>query len=289
MATEVEHDPVTGRPTTGHEWDDIKELNTPLPKWWLYILYATIIWSVVWWVLYPSWPGIHGYFGGILGYNQRAALEQRMAEAAAARAVYLERLEGASLEEIANDPELLSVAFAGGGAVFADNCAPCHGLGGAGQGFYPTLADDSWLWGGSLDEIERTILYGVRSDHPDTRLNEMPAFGALEILGRSEVADAADYVFQMSGQEHDAAAAERGAVIFAEQCASCHGEDGKGIAELGAPDLTDQLWLYGGTRREIVQQVYAPRHGVMPAWAGRLSPEAIKSLTIYVHGLGGGQ
>jgi len=289
MATEVERDPVTGKPTTGHEWDGIKELNTPLPKWWLYVLYGTIAWSVVWWLLYPSWPGINGYFGGLLGYNQRQAFAERMASADGERAAFLERLEGASLEEIASEPDLATIAFAGGGAAFADNCAPCHGLGGAGQGFYPTLADDAWLWGGTLDAIQQTILYGVRSDHPDTRFNEMPAFGAMEILGRGEIAAVAEYVLQISGQDHDQTAAERGAAIFAEQCAACHGEGGEGIRELGAPDLTDQLWLYGGTRSEIVQQIHAARHGVMPAWTGRLDPQTIKSLAVYVHGLGGGE
>jgi cytochrome c oxidase cbb3-type subunit 3 len=289
MATEIERDPATGKTTTGHEWDGIKELNTPLPKWWLYVLYATIAWSIVWWVLYPSWPGINGYFGGLLGYDQRQALAERMAAVNAARAAHLARLKDASLAEIAGDPDLANLAFAGGGAAFADNCAPCHGLGGAGRGFYPTLADDAWLWGGTLDAIQQTILYGVRSDHPDTRFNEMPAFGATELLGRGEIADVAEYVLQISGQDHDQAAAERGAVIFTEQCASCHGEQGKGSQELGAPDLTDQLWLYGGSRREIVQQIHAPRHGVMPAWAGRLDPQTIKSLAVYVHGLGGGE
>ncbi|HUH03461.1 MAG TPA: cytochrome-c oxidase, cbb3-type subunit III, partial [Kofleriaceae bacterium] len=229
---EVETDAATGKPTTGHEWDGIKELNTPLPKWWLYVLYATIAWSVVWWILYPSWPGITGYFGGLLGYDQRAALRERMAEADVARAVHLERLQGASLEEITADPELMAVAFAGGAAAFADNCAPCHGLGGAGQGFYPTLADDAWLWGGTLDAIHQTVLYGVRSAHPDTRVSDMPAFGVLGMLTREEVDDAAERVLQLAGEEHDAAAAGRGAEIFAAQCTACHGEDGKGIEEL---------------------------------------------------------
>jgi cytochrome c oxidase cbb3-type subunit III len=289
MAKEVDRDSVTGKPTTGHEWDGIKELNTPLPKWWLYVLYATIAWSVVWWLLYPSWPGINRYFGGLLGYDQRQAFAERMASAEAERAAYLEQLQDASLQEIAGDPDLATIAFAGGGAAFADNCAPCHGLGGAGQGFYPTLADDAWLWGGTLDAVEQTILYGVRSDHPDTRFNEMPAFGVMEILGRSEVSDVAEHVLAISGQEHDQAAAERGGAIFAEQCAACHGETGAGMQELGGPDLTDQLWLYGGTKSEIMQQIYAPRHGVMPAWAGRLDPQTIKSLAVYVHGLGGGE
>ena len=200
-----------------------------------------------------------------------------------------DRTRGAELAEIADDPELTSVAFAGGEAVFADNCAPCHGLGGAGQGFYPTLADDAWIWGGSLEAIHQTILYGVRSGHPDARFNEMPAFGALGMLSREEVSDVADYVLAISGQEHDAAAAERGAPIFAEQCASCHGEGGQGMEELGGPSLADQIWLYGGAKRDIVQQIHQPKHGVMPAWTGRLDPEAIKSLAVYVHALGGGR
>ena len=289
MPTRIEKDDITGVETTGHEWDGIKELNKPLPKWWLYVLYATIAWSLVWWVLYPSWPGITGYFGGILGYDQREAFSQRMQQADAERAAYLERLQDADLAQIAEDPELMSIAFTGGGAAFADNCAPCHGLGGAGQGFYPTLADDAWLWGGSLEAIHQTILYGIRSGHPDARFNEMPAYGRLGMLSREQIGDVADHVLQISGQDHDAAAAERGAVLFAEQCAACHGEGGEGMADLGAPDLTDQLWLYGGARSDIVQQVHDPRHGVMPAWTGRLDPETIKSLAVYVHALGGGE
>jgi cytochrome c oxidase cbb3-type subunit 3 len=286
---EVETDAATGTPTTGHEWDGIKELNTPLPKWWLYVLYATIAWSVVWWLLYPSWPGITGYFGGILGYDQNAALEEQMAAADAARAGQLERLASTSLEEIAADPELMNIAFAGGQAAFADNCAPCHGLGGAGQGFYPTLADDAWLWGGTLEAIQQTILHGVRSADPDTRFNEMPAFGALQMLSREQIDDVAEYVLQLSGATHDEAAALRGAPVFAEQGAACHGEDGRGIEDLGGPSLADQIWLYGGDKVSIVAQIYRPRHGVMPAWTGRLSPATIKSLAVYVHALGGGQ
>src|SRR5919106_3795673 len=194
MPTKVEKDAVTGVDTTGHEWDGIKELNKPLPKWWLYVLYAPIVWSAVWWVLYPSWPGISGYFGGILGYDQRAAFVDSMREAESRRAVFLERLKGAGLTDIARDPELMSIAYSGGEAAFADNCAPCHGVGGAGPGLFPTLADDAWIWGGSLDAIYQTILYGVRSGNPDTRFNEMPAFGAMEILSRGEVSDVAEHV-----------------------------------------------------------------------------------------------
>ena len=289
MPTKIEKDALTGKTTTGHEWDGIKELNTPLPKWWLYILYATIVWSAVWWLLYPSWPWFNGYFGGLLGANQRVELERRLAVAGAQRAQYMERIKAASLEQIAQDPELASFALAGGAAAFADNCAPCHGLGGAGQGFYPSLADDAWIWGGTLDDIQTTILYGIRSGHEQTRFNEMPAFGALGMLSREEISDVAEYVLSLSGHSEDAEAAARGAPIFAEQCASCHGEQGEGNQELGAPALNDAIWLYGGTKEAIVAQIYSPRHGVMPAWVGRLDPETIKILATYVHSLGGGQ
>jgi cytochrome c oxidase cbb3-type subunit 3 len=289
MPTKVEKDAITGRETTGHEWDGIKELNTPLPKWWLYVMYATIIWSVIWWILYPSWPGITGYFGGVIGSNQRVELEQRMGAAQAAQAHFVERIAAASLEEISQDPELLSFALIGGGAAFADNCAPCHGLGGAGQGYYPSLADDAWIWGGTLEEIQTTIEYGIRNDRDEARLSMMPAFGADQLLSRQEVNDVAEYTLSLSGSAEDEAAAARGAELFAEQCAACHGEDGEGMLELGAPALNDQIWLYGGTKAEIIQQIHNPRHGVMPAWIDRLTPETIKALTVYVHSLGGGQ
>ena len=289
MPTRIDRDALTGKTTTGHEWDGIKELNTPLPKWWLYVLYATIAWSALWWLLYPSWPWLTGYFGGILGANQRLELVERMAVAEETRAQYLERIGAASLDEIAQDPELANFALVGGAAAFADNCAPCHGLGGAGQGFYPNLADDAWIWGGTLDDIHTTILYGVRSDHEQTRLNEMPAFGALEMLGRDEISDVAEHVLALSGRSDDPEAAARGAQLFADQCMACHGEAGEGLQELGGPALADAIWQYGGTREEIVAQIQNPRHGVMPAWVGRLEPETIKILATYVHALGGGQ
>jgi cytochrome c oxidase cbb3-type subunit 3 len=289
MPTKVEKDAITGQETTGHEWDGLKELNTPLPKWWLYVMYATIGFSVIWWLLYPSWPWVNTYFPGILGYSQRQALDQTMAETAAARSAFQARLAATPLNKIAADPQLMAFAYAGGQAAFNDNCAPCHGLGGAGQGSYPSLADDSWLWGGTLDAIQTTIQHGVRSGDPEARSNQMPAFGADQMLDRGQIDDVASYVLSLSGQPQDAEAAKRGSAIFAEQCAACHGQDGKGSQELGAPNLSDDIWLYGGTKADIVRQVYQPRHGVMPAWAGRLDPVTIKSLAIYVHALGGGQ
>jgi cytochrome c oxidase cbb3-type subunit 3 len=290
MPTKGEKDAISGTETTGHEWDGIKELNTPLPRWWLYVFYATIAWSVVWWILYPAIPGITDYSRGILGYDQRAELRETMATARAAQAEFLERIAAASLEEIHADPDLRSFAIAGGRTAFADNCATCHGLGGSGQaGGYPVLADDDWLWGGTLDDIHETIRYGIRHEPAETRVSEMPAFGALEMLTPDQISDVAEHVQSLSGMSVDAAAAERGATIYAENCAMCHGENGQGDRQLGAPRLDDQIWLYGGEKDDIVRQVTRPAHGVMPAWGDRLSPELVKMLTVYVHTLGGGE
>ncbi len=289
MATKVEKDPITGRNTTGHEWDGIKELNTPLPKWWLYTFYACIVYAVIWWILYPSWPYVTGYFGGIIGSNQRVAFEERVASANAGRAQYLERIQEASPAAIAADPELLSFALAGGEAAFSDNCAPCHALGGAGQGPYPALGDDEWIWGGSLEDIQHTINYGIRNnDHEDARFNET-AFGALDILPREEIDAVTQYVFSLSGQSADAKVTGQGRALYEEQCVACHGEQGEGMAEMGAPSLADQIWLYGDTPAAVAAQIANPRHGVMPAWIGRLDEDTVKILTVYVHSLGGGQ
>ncbi len=287
MPTKVEKDDITGHETTGHEWDGIKELNRPLPKWWLYTFYASIVYAFIYWVLYPSWPYVTGYFGGIIGGNQRVQLDERLAEARAAQAQYLDRIGASSTEEILADSELLSFAMAGGESAFADNCAPCHGLGGAGQDIYPALADDDWIWGGTLDEIEYTINHGIRNASDDARVNEMPAYG--QILEREDIKAVANYVLSLSDSQHDASLLEQGAVIYEENCAACHGEQGEGIQELGGPNLSDQIWLYGGSEAEVVQQISAPQQGVMPPWIDRLDEETIKSLTVYVHTLGGGQ
>ncbi|RME97841.1 MAG: cytochrome-c oxidase, cbb3-type subunit III [Alphaproteobacteria bacterium] len=288
MAT-PEIDDVTGVETTGHEWDGLKELNKPLPRWWLWVLYATIIWSVGYWIVMPAWPLLSDYTKGLFGYSQRAVVAKSLENARAAQAHYLERIGAATLAEIKADPELLEFSLAGGAAAFGDNCAPCHGRGAQGGPGYPNLNDDDWLWGGTLEDIHTTLRVGIRSTHPDTRDSQMPAFGRDQILDTRQIADVADYVLSLSGQKGDAAAAKRGAAIFAEQCAACHGEDGKGNRELGAPNLTDRIWLYGGSRDAIIESVTNSRRGVMPTWEGRLSAETIKQLAVYVHSLGGGE
>jgi len=285
MPTKVEKDAVTGTETTGHEWDGIKELNTPLPKWWLYTFYACVIWSVGYFVFYPSYPGIKG----LLGYTQRTAVVDQIARAKERQAGSLDRMAAAEFEEIQADPSLLNFALTGGRAAFADNCAPCHAPGGAGRPSFPVLADDDWIWGGSLEDIQHTILYGVRNGHDEARLNEMPAFGADELLEADQIAAVVDYVLSLSGSEEAGKATDEAAEIFADNCAACHGEAGEGVRELGGPRLSDPIWLYGGDRAAVMAQVNKPRHGVMPVWAGRLDETTIKMLTVYVHGLGGGE
>jgi len=285
---EIDH--VTGVETTGHVWDgDLKELNKPLPKWWLYVLYATIIWSIGYWILYPAWPTLHGYTKGILDYSPRAEVAEELAAAKAKQAKYLDEIAAKSLDEIATDQELLPFVMAGGAAVFGDNCGPCHGKGGGGAAGYPNLNDDDWLWGGKLEDVEQTILYGIRSGHPETRDMAMPRFGIDEMLKPAEIADTTQYILSFSDKATDAVAAEKGKSLYADNCAACHGEDGKGNIELGAPNLTDNIWLFGSAPAEIAETIRTGRGGVMPHWTGRLDPATIKMLTVYVHSLGGGK
>jgi cytochrome c oxidase cbb3-type subunit 3 len=280
-ATEVE--------TTGHEWDGIKELNKPLPKWWLYVFYATVVWAIGYWLLMPAWPLVASYTKGFLGYSQRETVAEQLEEAKAAKAAFRQQIAASDLAAINANPELLNFALAGGEAAFGDNCAPCHGRGAQGGFGYPNLRDDSWLWGGTIEAIHQTIQHGIRANDPETRNSQMPAFGRTGLLNATQVNDVAEYVLSLSGRADDQAAAERGTKIFADNCAPCHGAEGKGNQNLGAPDLTDELWLYGGDKPTVVETIISARNGVMPAWAGRLDPETIKELAIYVHSLGGGQ
>lgn len=283
MATKVEKDSVTGTETTGHEWDGIKELNTPLPKWWITILWLTVIWSGLYYIVYPVYPG----WDGIWEYTARKDVAQQMEAIQADRAKWLDKLAAATMEDIGKDSDLLAFAMAGGAAAFADNCAPCHGSGGAGGPGYPNLLDDDWLWGGTLENIQTTLTHGVRwANDDDTRMSDMPRFGVDELLDKDQIDAVADYVLSLSG---GAAATGPGAEIFAENCAACHGESGGGNAELGAPRLSDGIWLYGGDKATIVETITKARRGEMPAWGGRLDEVTIKQLAVYVHSLGGGQ
>ncbi|TKV78279.1 cytochrome-c oxidase, cbb3-type subunit III [Bradyrhizobium elkanii] len=290
MSEHNEIDRVSGRSTTGHEWDGIKELNTPLPRWWVLTFYATIVWAIGYWVVYPAWPLVSGYTTGLFHYSTRASVATDLADLEKLRGEKMAVLGNASLADIEKDPALLALARARGKTVFADNCAPCHGSGGAGAKGYPNLNDDDWLWGGSLDQIMQTIRFGARSGHAKTHEGQMLAFGRDGVLKKDEIVTVANYVRSLSGlstaPKFDAAAGKK---LFTENCASCHGDNAKGNPELGAPNLTDQIWLYGSDEETLVETITNGRAGVMPAWVGRLDPVTVKALAVYVHSLGGGK
>jgi len=290
MAEQNEIDHVSGKTTTGLEWDGIKELNTPLPRWWLLTFYATIIWAIGYWIVYPAWPLMSSYTTGVLHYSSRADVAVELANLEKIRGEKMVALGSASLADIEKDPALLALARARGKTVFGDNCAPCHGSGAAGAKGYPNLNDDDWLWGGTLDQIMQTIQFGVRSGHPKTHESAMLAFGKEGILKPEQIVTVANYVRSLSGlptaQGYDAAAGKK---IFADNCSSCHGDTGKGNQDLGAPNLTDKIWLYGSDEATLVETISNGRSGVMPAWVDRLDPATIKAMAVYVHSLGGGK
>lgn len=290
MSQHNDTDRASGRSTTGHEWDGIKELNTPLPHWWVLTFYATIIWAFGYWVVYPAWPLVSGYTAGVLHYTNRAAVTENLAQLGALRGEKMKALGTASLADIEKDPALLALARARGKTVFGDNCAPCHGSGAAGAKGYPNLNDDDWLWGGTLDQIMQTIQFGARSGNAKAHEGQMLAFGRDGILKKDEIVTVANYVRSLSGLSTAAGYnPAAGKTIFAENCVSCHGEDGKGNQEFGAPNLTDQIWLYGSDEPTLVETITKGRAGVMPAWSGRLDPVTTKALAVYVHSLGGGK
>ncbi|MDQ0465962.1 cytochrome c oxidase cbb3-type subunit 3 [Caulobacter ginsengisoli] len=284
-----ERDEHTGVDTTGHVWDGIKELDNPLPRWWLWIFYGSIVVAIVYWVLMPAWPGLHGYTKGLLGASDRVNVTRQLAELNQVRGAEAARLKSVSLEQIERDPTLQAYALAQGQSIFGDNCATCHGVGGTGSKGYPNLRDDVWLWGGTLEDIRHTIEVGVRSENPAARLSQMPAFGRDGMLTSAQVDDLTEYVVRISGRKANAAAVARGAQTYAEQCVACHGPQGLGDKALGAPNLTDRDWLYGSERADIRGQIWNGRGGVMPTWGKRFDPETIKALAVYIHANAAGQ
>ncbi|BCH33303.1 Cbb3-type cytochrome c oxidase subunit [Mesorhizobium sp. L-8-10] len=281
-------DDITGVATTGHEWDGIKELNNPLPRWWLWTFYATIAWALVYTVAYPAWPMLRSATSGLLGYSSRSDIKAELAAAEAAKGRYVEAVGARSVGEIIADPSLRDFAVAAGGAAYKVNCVQCHGSGAEGSPGFPNLNDDDWLWGGTADQIYQTIAHGIRfATDADTRVSEMPAFA--DVLEPAQIQEVAAYVATLAGDEADTALATPGKTVFADNCAACHGEDGKGSRELGAPDLTDAISLIGSGQAAIARQVRAPRHGVMPGWSARLGDTKVKELAVYIHSLGGGE
>ena len=290
MTDHTEVDEHTGTATTGHSWDGIKELNTPLPRWWVWTFYATIFWAIGYFIVYPAWPTLTGYTRGVFNYSSRAQLQNDLADLRAARGEKAAQLASASLSQIESDPSLLAFARALGRTAFGDNCAACHGTGAAGAKGFPNLNDDDWLWGGTLEQIQTTIKYGVRSGHKQAHEGNMLAFGRDGILKSDEIVTVANYVRSLSGLPiRKDVSLDAGKKLFADNCASCHGEAGKGNQELGAPNLSDKIWLYGGDEETIIETITNGRGGVMPTWEGRLDAATINALTVYVHTLGGGK
>jgi cytochrome c oxidase cbb3-type subunit 3 len=280
----------TGTSTTGHEWDGIRELNTPLPKWWLNIFYACCVWAFGYWIVYPAIPLATSFTRGVIGYSSRGEVTQELADLKTARAPMVTALASASFGDIEKDPKLLTFARAQGKAAFGDNCAPCHGAGGGGSKAFPNLVDDDWIWAnGSLEDIQQTITHGIRSADPQTRAGNMPAFGE-GVLKPTEISLVSDYVRSLSSLPVDKAVdLKAGAKVFAENCAACHGDDGKGNRDLGAPNLTDQIWLYGSDKATIAEGITKGRGAMMPNWGDRLDAGTIKALAVYVRTLGGGR
>lgn len=288
MSDQKANDPVTGTETTGHDWDGIQELNTPLPRWWLWTLYGTIVWGIGYTIAFPAWPLIQGATAGLLGYSTRGEVAADIARVDAQNADVAMRLASADLTTLSRDDPAYHYGVSGGAAIFRAQCSQCHGAGAAGAIGYPNLLDDAWLWGGTIDAIEYTVRHGIRNEQDfDARYSEMPAFG--ELLEEEEIKLTAEFVLSLSGQDHDASMVDDGAVLFEENCSGCHGAKGMGNQELGAPNLTDAIWLYGGDREAITETIVNARFGVMPAWGLRLSEEDIKAVSLYVHQLGGGE
>lgn len=285
---EPRFDEVTKTYTTGHSYDGIEELNTPLPRWWLWTLYLCIVWAVVYSIAYPAWPMLSSATPGFLGYSTRGEVAEEIARVEAANADLNAELAAVDLTTLKDNPPLQQFAAASGASVFANNCSQCHGSGAAGAVGYPNLLDDDWLWGGDIEAIALTVRHGIRNEQDeDARYSEMPAFG--ELLEDGEIPALVSYVQSLSGLDHDAGLIEQGTELFADNCSSCHAEDATGDREQGAPNLTDAVWLYGSSTGVLTETITNARFGVMPPWTPRLSDAQINAVAAYVHQRGGGE
>lgn len=278
-------DDATGTPTVGHEWDGIEELDTPLPRWWLITFILTCVFALVYVVLYPAIPLWRSATPGTLGWSSRGDLTAQLGAESQRRAPIFRAIAATPIAALPADPALFRQAVEGGRAAFKVHCVQCHGSGAAGSTGYPNLNDDDWLWGGDLQSIETTLVHGIRNpDHDETRVSQMPAFG--DILNAREIDQVVNHVQSLSGAGKPDTA---GAALFATNCAACHGEQGRGGREFGAPNLADGIWLYGGDAKALHATIRYARAGVMPRWNSRLDPVTIRMLAAYVHSLGGGE
>jgi cytochrome c oxidase cbb3-type subunit 3 len=283
----IERDPHTGHITTGHEWNGIKELNAPVPRViWLFLA-VTVIFAVLWWVLMPTWPLGASYTKGLLGVDQRNIVAEKVKAAEVDRSTWVKQIEDKDYKDILADPKLMQTVRATGHTLFGDNCAACHGFNAKGSKGYPSLMSNAWLWGGAPETIAETIRVGINSAHAESRTAQMPAFGRDQMLPRADIEKIVSYVQGLSNPAAvkdvapDAIAA--GKELFAANCASCHGEDAKGNTELGAPDLTDNVWVYGGDRQALLDTLWGGRQGHMPTWEHRLSAADRKILALYLY------
>ena len=272
--------------TTGHSWDGIEEYNNPLPRWWLWTFYATVVWGLIYTVLYPAWPLVDRATGGILGWSQRAEVAAEIEGVTASQAQLRAALVATDLGVLAENEELHRFAIQAGAALYRNNCSQCHGSGAAGAVGYPNLLDDDWLWGGRIEDIAYTIRHGIRNEEDRaSRFSQMPAFG--DMLDWHEIATLVGHVQSMTDGIPPLAGA--GGALYADNCASCHGEDGRGDREIGAPNLTDAIWLYGSDTDSLTRLIANGPYGVMPPWGERLGEEGVRAVAAYVHQLGGGE
>ena len=271
--------------TTGHSWDEISEYNIPTPRWWLIVWFICIIWAFIYWFFYPTWPTLSGNSKGSLQWSKFSQLQDAQQKVDAKKQKYLQQIQSSSFAEIKQNQQLMQFVLTAGKSAFYENCSACHGKGHQGGYGYPNLNDDDWLWGGKVEDIYQTLIYGIRSGHEKARANQMSSFGLDGVLKSSEIKEVASFVRSLSGLEKTN---ENGAKIFANNCVACHGSEGKGNQQLGAPNLTDKIWLYSSEPSEVYKTIYYSRAGVMPFWQGRLDDNTIKILALYIHSLGGG-
>ncbi|MDN5785609.1 cytochrome-c oxidase, cbb3-type subunit III [Pseudorhodobacter sp.] len=281
---EITRDPISGYTTTGHNWNGILELNSPVPKPVYFFIFVTHLYALVAWFLLPAWPLGDTYTKGLWGVDQKTTLEASLVKANTARADWVQAFATDDFDTIRANDELMARGRATAATLFGDNCQACHGAGGKGGPGFPRLNDDIWLWGGSAEEIATTIEVGINSADPDTHFAQMPAFGRDGMLTRPQIAEMADYVLTLSGGVKPGDTSDA-ATLFQDNCSSCHGEDAKGVEGTGAPNLTDDDWIYGSNRDTILATLMNGRQGHMPTWKPRLSVSDIRMLALYVEGL----
>jgi cytochrome c oxidase cbb3-type subunit III len=285
-----ERDPVSDRETTGHEWNGIKELDTPVPRGVLMFLIVTHIWAIAWWFFVPAWPLGTTYTKGLLDTDQKKTVEAQLVAAQRDRSGWMSRIETEDYDKILADESLMRTVRSTGRQLFGDNCAACHGRDGKGRANYPDLTDDDWLWGGGPQLIEQTMRVGINTQHPQSRIGQMPAFGRDQMLDTNQVRSVAAYVFSLTHADYstleNVKLIEAGREVFVSTCATCHGEDARGKQDVGAPNLTDTYWVYGGDLGAIITSVHGGRQGHMPTWDERLTNAEIRTLALYVHDLG---